>query len=225
MKQKNSCLKSVRQYRHHFFYNQFLKKKIGYFVFFCFLILNGCASNHFPLLETVKVEEPTIQYHIESGDTLLISVWDNPNLTQTVLVRPDGYISLPLLKEVKVQGLSMDELNQYLVKNYKKYVKTPVVTAMLVQVNNQSLNQIRIIGEATSPQSIHYQSGMTLLDLMIKAGGLSDYAAGNRAVLIREAEKNKQYRVRLDDLIRKGDMSANAPVYPGDVLTIPQAWF
>ncbi len=190
------------------------------------MILNGCAHSHLSLLETVTIEQPVIQYRIAAGDTLAIAVWDNPNLTQTVLVRPDGYISLPLLKDVHVQGLDMTELNQYLVEAYKKYVKTPVVSAMLVQANNDSLNQIRIVGETAPPQTIQYQSGMTLLDLMIKVGGLSDYAAGNRAILTRTNQKKvSQYRVRLDDLIRKGDISANASVYPGDVLTIPQAWF
>lgn len=190
------------------------------------LLLSGCTHTHLPLLEKEIAQTPIIEYHIASGDTLMIAVWDNPNLTQTVLVRPDGYISLPLLKDIRVQGLSMTELNQYLAKAYTKYVKTPVVTAMLVQANNDSLNQIRIIGEALSPQNIHYQSGMTLLDLMIKAGGLTDYSAGNRSILTRsEMGISKQYRVRLDDLLRKGDLSANAPVYPGDVLTIPQAWF
>lgn len=197
-----------------------------FFLFFCCFFLNGCVHTQLPPLENAVIEKSTAPYRIASGDTLAISVWDNPNLTQTVLVRPDGYISLPLLKEVHVQGLDMAELNQYLVKAYTAYVKTPVVSAMLVQANNDSLNQIRIVGEATPPHTVHYQSGMTLLDLMIKVGGLSDYAAGNRAILTRvQEEKISQYRVRLDDLIRKGDISANAAVYPGDILTIPQAWF
>ncbi len=197
-----------------------------FFLCLFLFILNGCTHARLPPLETANIEQPVVQYQISAGDTLAIAVWDNPNLTQTVLVRPDGYISLPLLRDVHVQGLDMTELNEYLVKAYTEYLKNPIISVMLVQANNDSLNQIRIIGEASPPQSIHYQSGMTLLDLMIKVGGLSDYAAGNRAILTRTHQKTvSQYRVRLDDLIRKGDISANASVYPGDVLTIPQAWF
>ncbi len=117
------------------------------------------------------------------------------------------------------------ELARDLEKALAKYIRDPQVTVIVTNFVGSSSEQIRIVGEAAKPQAIPYRQNMTLLDVIIVVGGLTDFADGNKAVLVRGAEKGKQYSVRLADLVRRGDISANVDVRPGDVLIIPQGWF
>ena len=142
-----------------------------------------------------------------------------------VPVRPDGRISTPLVEDTPALGRNPTELARDLEQALGKYIRDPVVTVIVTNFVGPSNEQIRIVGEAAKPQAVAFRQNMTLLDVIIVAGGLTDFADGNNAVLVRGSEQNKQYNVRLGDLVRRGDISANVDVKPGDVLIIPQGWF
>jgi polysaccharide export outer membrane protein len=143
----------------------------------------------------------------------------------SVPVRPDGRLSAPLIEDVQAAGKNPSELSREIEKALSKLIRDPSVTVVVNSFNGPTDQQIRIIGEAAKPQAVAYRQNMTLLDVMIVVGGLTDFADGNKAVLVRGAEKGKQYGVRVNDLIRRGDISANVDVRPGDILIIPQSWF
>lgn len=187
------------------------------------LILTACASSQYP---PAPASAATSDYRYVIGplDTVNIVVWRNPELSGTVSVRPDGRISTPLAQDIPALGRNPAELARDLEQILSKYIRDPVVTVIVTNFAGSN-EQIRIIGEAAKPQAVPYRQNMTLLDVIILAGGLTDFADGNRAVLVRGAEKGKQYSVRLGDLVRRGDISANVEVRPGDVLIIPQSWF
>lgn len=173
----------------------------------------------------VSAATPQYRYLIGPLDTVNIIVWRNPELSITVPVRPDGRISTPLVEDLLALGRSPSELARDIEKALSKFIRDPVVTVLVTGFQGPYSEQIRIIGEATRPQAIAYRQNMTLLDVMIQVGGLTDFANGNAALLVRGAEQGKQYRVRLHDLIKRGDISANVDVKPGDVIIIPQSWF
>ena len=164
-------------------------------------------------------------YIIGAGDTVNIVVWRNPELSLSVPVRPDGKVAAPLVDEIVAQGKTSIQLAREIETVLSKYVRDPVVTVMVTGFVGPYSEQIRVVGEAARPQFLPYKTKMTLLDVMIAVGGLTDFAAGNRAVILRTAEDNKQYEVRLQDLIKRGDVSANAEMRPGDILIIPQSLF
>ncbi len=164
-------------------------------------------------------------YLIGAGDNLNIIVWRNPELSLSVPVRPDGKISAPLVEELTVQGRTSTEVAREIEKKLGTYVRDPVVTVIVTGFVGPFSEQIRVVGEAARPQFLPYRQKMTLLDVMIAVGGLTDFASGNRATILRTAEDNKQYTVRLNDLIKRGDVSANVEMRPGDILIIPQSFF
>jgi len=186
--------------------------------------ISGCSSHNYP---PAPLNAATVDYKYLIGplDTINIVVWRNPELSMAVPVRPDGRISTPLVEDVPALGKNPAELARELEKALSKFIRDPVVTVIVNNFNGPSTEQIRIIGEAAKPQAVPYRQNMTLLDVMIVVGGLTDFADGNKAVLVRGAEKGKQYSVRLGDLVRRGDISANVDVRPGDILIIPQSWF
>ncbi|HQR71470.1 MAG TPA: polysaccharide export protein [Burkholderiaceae bacterium] len=188
------------------------------------VLLVACSSNSYPPAPPAAAA-PDYKYLIGPLDTVNIVVWRNPELSATVPVRPDGRITTPLVEDIPALGKNPAELARELEKALSKYIRDPVVTVIVTNFNGPSTEQIRIIGEASKPQAVAYRQNMTVLDVMIVVGGLTDFADGNRAVLVRGSEQGKQYRVRLSDLIRRGDISANVDVKPGDVLIIPQSWF
>jgi polysaccharide export outer membrane protein len=143
----------------------------------------------------------------------------------SVPVRPDGRISTPLVEGLTAQGKNPEELARDLEKALSRFLRDPVVTVIVNSFNGPSSEQIRVIGEAAKPQAVAFRQNMTLLDVMIVVGGLTDFADGNKAVLVRGSEQGKQYSVRLRDLVRRGDISANVDMKPGDILIIPQSWF
>jgi len=158
-------------------------------------------------------------------DTLNIVVWRNPDVSSTVSVRPDGFISAPLVPDTPAAGRTPGDLSRDLEKSLSKYIRDPVVTVVVQKFQGMYANQVRIVGEAAKPQAVAYRQNMTMLDLMIEVGGMTDFANGNGAVLIRGAEGGKQYSLRLRDLLGRGDISANVAVMPGDIILIPQSWF
>lgn len=187
-------------------------------------LLTACAGSQYPPAP-VSAASPDYRYLIGPLDTVNIVVWRNPELSLTTAVRPDGRISTPLVEDLPAVGRNTAELARDLEKALAKYIRDPVVTVIVTGFAGSSNEQIRIIGEAAKPQAVPYRQNMTLLDVIILAGGLTEFADGNRAVLVRGSEKGKQYSVRLADLVRRGDISANVDVRPGDVLIIPQSWF
>ena len=168
---------------------------------------------------------PNYQYLIGPQDKINVIVWRNPELSFVGPVRPDGKISIPLVNDLPAVGRTSTQLAHEIEKALSKYIRDPVVTVVVTSFSGPASQQIRVIGEAAHPQAVAYRQGMTLLDVMIAVGGLTDFADGNDAVLVRGSEHDKSYRVRLGDLIKRGDISANVDILPGDVLIIPQSWF
>lgn len=189
--------------------------------------LSACAgfsaTNLPPAPAVAKSTDYT--YVIGAGDSLNIIVWRNPELSMSVPVRPDGKMSAPLVEELQAQGKTPVELARDVEKRLATYVRDPVVTVLVSGFVGPYSEQIRVVGEAAKPQFLPYKQKMTLLDLMIAVGGLTDFADGNSAIIQRTSEGNKQYSVRLKDLIKRGDISANVDMRPGDILIIPQSLF
>jgi polysaccharide biosynthesis/export protein len=173
------------------------------------------------------VTQDAVDYRYKIGplDAISIIVWRNPELSASVTVRPDGRFSSPLVEDLVAAGRAPAELAREVERRLEKFVRDPVVTVVVGSFQGMFSEQIRIVGEASRPQSIPYRQDMTVLDLMIQVGGLTDFADGNGAVLIRGAEAGKQYSVRLKDLLKRGDISANVAVMPGDIVIVPQSWF
>jgi polysaccharide export outer membrane protein len=166
------------------------------------------------------------EYRIGPGDTLEVFVWRNPELSVTLPVRPDGRISTPLIEDLVATEKTPTQLARDIENALKNYVQQPVVTVMVTQFIGPYSRQIRVIGEAANPQALPFSDNMTLLDVMIGVGGLTKFAAGNRAVIVRKVGgKSEEYGVQIDRLLKDGDVSANVPMLPGDVLIIPQSFF
>lgn len=190
------------------------------------LALSGCASSGgaHPAAPSVA-SKSDYNYVVGPGDTLNINVWRNPELSSTVPVRPDGKVSTPLVDELVAQGKTPMQIARDVEAALGKFVRDPVVTVIVTSFVGPYSEQIRVVGEAARPQFLPYKQKMTVMDVMIAAGGLTDFADGNKATIVRASEGNKRYNVRLKDLIRGGDISANVEMLPGDILIIPQGWF
>ncbi|MCB1866710.1 MAG: polysaccharide export protein [Chromatiales bacterium] len=189
-------------------------------------LLSACAG---PLenaegLPGVPVSSP--DYIIGPGDTIQIFVWRNPEVSITIPVRPDGKVSTPLVEDLQAAGLSPTQLARQVEEALSAYIREPRVTVIVQSFAGTFETQVRVVGEALRPTSISYRQGLTLLDAMITVGGLTDFAAGNRASIVRVVDgEQRQYRARLDDLLRDGDISANVALLPGDILIIPESWY
>ncbi len=170
--------------------------------------------------------DPMREYKIGAGDTINVFVFNQPDLTTTVPVRPDGLISTPLVENMLAAGKTPSELGRDLEKVLGEYVRSPKVNIIVTNFVGTYGDQIRVVGQAAHPQALPYRNGMTLLDVMIAVGGLGEFAAGNRARLVRvENGKPVEIKVRLQDLLNGADIGANMPMVPGDVLIIPQSRF
>lgn len=194
------------------------------------VLLAGCASEPKakdaagPGTAPAPVEQS--EYRIGPGDTLQVFVWNQPELTVTVPVRPDGMISTPLISGVPAEGKTATQLAKDLESALSEFVRNPTVSVMVTGFVGAYADQIRVVGQASKPQSLPYRANMSLLDVMIAVGGLAEFAAGNRAVLVRTVDgKQTRTTVRLRDLLDKGDISANVNMRPGDVLIIPESRF
>jgi polysaccharide export outer membrane protein len=189
------------------------------------LALAGCGSSA-PSDAVVQSKASNAIYHIGPLDSLEIFIWRMPELSRGVTVRPDGRISVPLIDDLVATGKTLTQLARDIETQLKKFVQDPTVTVIVGGFHGPFDQQVRIVGEATDPQAIPYQANMTVLDVMISVHGLTKFAAGNRAELIRNINgKQAVIPVRIDDLIKDGDIDANVAVQPGDILLIPQAWF
>ena len=186
--------------------------------------ISGCATNPYPPAPQIAAS-PDYLYKIGPGDSVNINVWRNPEISASVPVRPDGKLTAPLIEDLPAMGKDPTTLARDVEKALSKYIRDPVVTVIVGGFVGPYPEQIRVLGEASKPQALSYRQGMTLLDLMIAVGGLTDFADGNNASIMRTSEGGKQYSVRLKDLVKRGDISANVDVKPGDILLIPQSWF
>ncbi len=187
-------------------------------------VLAGCASSNYPMAPA-KAAVADYKYIIGPGDSVNIIVWRNPELSMSVPVRPDGKLTSPLIEDLVAMGKNPSDLAREIEVQLKKFIQDPVVTVIVGGFVGPYSEQIRIVGAATRPTALPYKQNMTILDAMIAVGGITEYAAGNRAVLIRTADRGKQYTLRLKDLLKTGDVSANADLAPGDVIIIPEGWF
>jgi polysaccharide biosynthesis/export protein len=170
--------------------------------------------------------EPTQapEYRIAPLDSLNVFVWQLPDLSLSAPVRPDGRISLPLVEDVAAAGKTPTELAREIETKLAEFVQDPIVTIIVTSFGNATDQTVRVVGEAQQPVSVPYRANMTVLDLMVAVGGLTPFAAGNRAVLVRGKGPEQQvYSLRLDDLINQGDVGANTPVLPGDIVIVPKS--
>lgn len=185
-------------------------------------MIAGCSGQP-PVNQVVP---PNLPYVIGPGDSMGIYVFRNPELSTTAIVAPDGRISLPLVPDIIANGKTAPELSRAIEERLKEYVKEPKVSVIVNGFVGPSSRQIRVIGEATDPIAIPYRDQMTLLDVMISTKGITRFAAGNRAVIIRRYGGPRQViPVRLSDLIKDGDIDQNVLMAPGDILLIPQTFF
>ncbi|PKI15767.1 XrtA/PEP-CTERM system exopolysaccharide export protein [Colwellia sp. 12G3] len=193
-------------------------------------ILSGCSSNNTLPSATLHPSNTAninaYKYLIGSGDVLNIFVWRNPEVSGSFVVRPDGMITTSLVEDIKVSGKTPTELARSIEEILATYLRDPIVTVTVENFVGPFSEQVRVIGEAAQPRAINYTQHMTLLDVMIQVGGLTEFADGNDAVLIRiEEGKQKQYQVMIDQLLKDGEISANVDMLPGDIIIIPEAWF
>jgi len=189
-----------------------------------FLFLGGCASH--PLLTDDAESIVSWDYLVGPGDNIQINVWRNPEISMSVPVRPDGKITTPLVEDLLASGKTATQLARDIEETLSKYIQEPVVTVIVTSFVGPYSEQIRVIGEAAQPQALPYREKMSLMDVLIAVGGITDFAAGNRASIIRVVDgEQKQFRVRLNDLIRDGDISANVLMKQGDILVIPESFF
>ena len=165
------------------------------------------------------------EYVIGPGDNLQIFVWQHPDVSVTIPVRPDGRISTPLVEDMQAVGKTPTQLARDMEVALSEFIRSPTVNVIVTDFVGPYSKQIRVVGEAADPQAIAYKEKMTLLDVMITVGGLSDNAAGNRAKIVRNQNgKTIQIEARLKDLLNDGDIGANVIMFPGDILIIPESW-
>ncbi|AYA65198.1 MAG: sugar ABC transporter substrate-binding protein [Alteromonadaceae bacterium] len=192
--------------------------------------LSGCTS-HSSLPEATAHPSMTTnvndyQYLIGPGDSLTIFVWRNPEISGQFIVRPDGKVTTSLVEDVDVAGKTPSMLARELEEQLSTFINNPRVTVSVNNFAGPLSEQVRVIGEATNPRAISYTENMTLLDLMIAVGGLTEFADGNDAKLVRVVDgRQTTYDVNIDALIRNGDITKNVDILPGDIVIIPEAWF
>ncbi|MEP1382433.1 MAG: XrtA/PEP-CTERM system exopolysaccharide export protein [Paraglaciecola sp.] len=200
-------------------------------IFFLTLLTSGCASNLTKLPSATKYTSITTsvddyQYLIGPGDNLSIFVWRNPDISGSFIVRPDGKVTTSLVEDIEVSGKTATMLAREIEEQLGKYINNPRVTVSVTNFSGPLSEQVRVIGEATNPSAVSYTERMTLLDLMIAVGGLTEFADGNDAKLVRMvAGEQKSFSIRIDDLIKNGDIEENIDMLPGDIIIIPEAWF
>lgn len=186
------------------------------------MLMAGCAT------PPAAADQPpqARDYLIGPGDALSVTVWRNPEVSTALPVRPDGKITTPLVEDMQASGKTPTQLARDLERALSLYIKEPVVTVMVTTFVGNYAEQVRVIGQAARPQALAYRRDMSLLDVLIAVGGMTEFASGNRATIIRTVDgKQQRLAVRLDDLIKDGDVSANRHMRPGDVLVIPESFF
>jgi len=168
-------------------------------------------------------------YRIGVDDRLLVNVWKNPELTLTVPVRPDGMITMPLIGDIKAGGLTASEIAEDIKKKLSTYIREPSVAVIVTELRStEFISRVRVTGAVRTPRSLPYRQGMTVLDAVLEAGGINEFAAPNRGKLYRKQKGGAGtdvYDVELGDILNKGRLGTNHVLYPGDVVTIPERLF
>lgn len=201
------------------------------FFFVVLLMLMGCFAKPNQIMqktpEAASSADTVFQaYKIGPGDVVNIFVWGNPEVSIEVSIRPDGKVSSPLVEDMVAIGKTPTQLARDIEKVLSTFIKQPTVTVIVKQFGGLYNQQIRVVGEASQPQGLPYREKMSLLDVMIAVDGLTEFAAGNKAKISRMVNGEKQIiKVRLEDLLKSGDISANTEMRPGDILIIPESWF
>jgi len=191
----------------------------------CGTVLGGCGGSGAAVsAENCPVpSNRSTEYLIGPGDNLNIVVWRSPELSANVPVRPDGRVSTPLVDDMDAAGKTPSQLASDMETVLSEYLRTPEVSVIVT--GQGAANQIQVVGEIAAPQALSYRDGITLLDVVVSAGGLTEFAAGNRSNLVRQTQSGQvECRVRVEDLMT-GDMSQNIAIYPGDVLVVPETRF
>ncbi|TCV88159.1 polysaccharide export outer membrane protein [Sulfurirhabdus autotrophica] len=190
------------------------------------LAVSGCATSSHPPAPASAEKMSDWYYLIGPGDSVSVFVWRNPELSGSFPVRPDGKMTMNLVEDLPASGKTPTQLARDIEKSLSKYIQDPIATVIVAGGVGPFSQQIRIIGQAAKPQALNYREGMSLIDVMIAVGGVTDFAAGNKAIILRTTDgKQQQLSVRLEDLVKGGDVTANAEMRPGDVLVIPESWF
>ena len=192
------------------------------------VMVAGCTSgNRNMVVQPGDTGGSNFDYTLAPGDRVNIFVWRNPEVSTTdIPVRPDGRISSPLVEDLMASGKTPTQLANDIEEILSKYIKDPFVTITVVDFVGGFQQQIRVVGEAATPQALPYRANMTLLDVMITVGGLTEFAAGNKAKIVRNEDgRQSELNVRINDLLKGGDISANVPVHPGDIIVIPESFF
>jgi polysaccharide biosynthesis/export protein len=213
--------------------NRFTTKSTISAAIIALLSISGCSNNNvtntLPQANFVAAgESPGPDYVIGPLDNLSVFVWRNPELSTTVRVRPDGRITFPLIDDLPATGQTPTQLAKAIEEKLRTYIQNPIVSVIVSDFRGPFAQQVRVVGEAAKPAAIPYQANMTLLDVMIAVGGLTDYAAGNRARLIRfdpATGKQQEYKIKIDRLLKGGDVKSNVSIRPGDTIIIPESFF
>jgi polysaccharide export outer membrane protein len=190
-------------------------------------LLTACASGPvFPPAPAKAADNSAWNYLLGPGDSVSVFVWGNPEVSGSFPIRPDGKMTMNLVEDLPASGKTPTQLAREIEKILARYIQDPVVTVIVGGGIGPYSQQIRVIGQAAKPQSLTFREEMSLIDVMITVGGLNDFAAGNKASILRVVDgKPQQFTVRLEDLLKNGDVSANVDMRPGDVLVIPESWF
>lgn len=189
-------------------------------------VMAGCASTSTHPPAPAQTGGPAWTYLVGPGDSVQVFVWRNPEVSGSFPVRPDGKMTMNLVEDLPASGKTPTQLARDIEKALSKYIQEPIVTVIVAGGIGPFDQQIRVVGEAAQPQALNYRENMSLVDLMIAVGGLTEFAAGNKAYLLRTVDgQQTRLRVRLNDLLKGGDISANVDVRPGDVLVVPESFF
>jgi polysaccharide export outer membrane protein len=190
-------------------------------------LLTACAKDPiYPPAPAKAAAASDWMYLLGPGDSVNVFVWGNPEVSGSFPIRPDGMMTMNLVEDLPASGKTPTQLAREIEKILGRYIQDPIVTVIVAGGVGPYSQQIRVLGEASKPQTLVYREDMSLVDVMITVGGLSDFAAGNRASILRIVDgKPQQFSVRLEDLVKGGDISANVEMRPGDLLIIPESFF
>ena len=192
------------------------------------LLVTACSINkEYPEVEPYSIAKSQQEYHIGVGDQLSVTVWRNPDLSVNVPVRPDGKISVPLVGDVLASGETAEKLATKVTEELSNFIRTPQVTVIVAQAgSSEFLHRVRVTGAVNNPISVPYRDGMTVMDLVLSAGGLTPFADPNRTKLYRKSQEGQNtYPVYLEDILKKGDLRSNYLLSPSDTITIPESAF
>lgn len=190
-------------------------------------LLSACTNNPvYPPAPATAASAADWMYLLGPGDSVNVFVWGNPEVSGSFPIRPDGMMTMNLVEDLPASGKTPTQLAREIEKILSRYIQDPVVTVIVAGGVGPYSQQIRVLGQAAKPQTLVYREGMSLVDVMITVGGISDFAAGNKASILRMVNGTpQQFSVRLEDLVKDGDISANVEMQPGDLLIIPESFF